>query len=97
MANAKELNLFLTSQATRAHEILLNAERTNVPISFKQFKEKVVNMDNQDFIAFFEKELDRRETSGKYFPATIKSNWFKLNKLKTFRTNLSFFDLRPKT
>ena len=97
LANAKELNLFLISQITRAHSILLNAERINTPISFKQFKEKFVNMDNQDFIAFCEKELDRRETSGKYSPATIKSNWFKLNKLKTFRTNLSFFDLTPKT
>ena len=97
LENAKQLNLFLRSQLTRAEEILLEAERTNNPISFKQFKEKFVNMDNQNFIAFCEKELDRRSASGKYSPETIKSNWFKLNKLKTFRSNLSFFDLTPKT
>lgn len=82
LINAKQLNLILRSQLTRAEEILFNSERTNNPITFKQFKEKFVNMDNQNFIAFCEKELDRREASGKYSPETIKSNWFKLNKLK---------------
>ena len=97
LETAQQLNLFLASQLTRAKEILLEAERTNNPISFKQFKENFVNMDNQNFIAFCEKELDRRSASGKYSTETIKSNWFKLNKLKTFRSNLSFFDLTPKT
>ncbi len=95
-ANAKELNLFLKSQLSRAELMLLEAERQNVPISFQQFKEKFVNMASTDFIAFCEGELQRRSESGKYSDETIKSNWFKLNKLRAFRPNISFFDLTVK-
>lgn len=94
--NAKALNLFLRSQLSRAQEILLNAEKVNMPITFKQFKEKFVSMDTLDFISFCEAELQRRATSNKYSPETLKADWSRLNKLKGFRTHLSFYDLTPK-
>ena len=92
-ANARDLNLFLKIQLARAEKILLESERNNQPLTFRHFKEKFINIERQDFIAFCEGELRNRKLSGKYSEQTVKSNWFKLNKLKAFRSGISFFDL----
>ncbi len=90
---ARALNLFLKSQLARAESIMLEAERMDQPLTFPQFKRKFINTESQDFLEFCEQELEKRKLSGKYSIETIKSNWFKLNKLKAFRPKVSFFDL----
>ena len=90
---AKQLNAFLNSQINRGKDILLTQERRNLPITFHQFKAEFINQQDQDFIAFCEQELNRREESDNYSRETLRSNWSKLNKLKKFRSHLSFHDL----
>jgi len=91
--NALELNMFLRTQINRAHEIILDYERKDKPISFNQFKDAFLDHQDTDFIKFCEMEIETRIQNGKHAADTIRSNKSKLNKLKKFRTNIAYHDL----
>lgn len=91
--NGRAINLFLKSQIVRAESIVLEAERKNQTLTFRQFKDQFINIRSQDFFTFCRGEITKRENSGKYSKQTIKSNWLRLNKLKSFRSSVSFLDI----
>jgi len=93
--NAKHLNFFLNAFLQKAVDIVLRAEREGVSLTFEQFKKLLVANKNQSFYDFCEKELERRLKSGKFSKETVKSNGFKLKKMKYFRKTLLFNDLTP--
>ncbi len=91
--NGRAINLFLKSQIVRAEGIMLEAERKDQTLTFRQFKDQFINIRSQDFFIFCRDEITKRESYEKYSTQTIKSNWLRLKKLKSFRSNVYFLDI----
>jgi len=91
--NAKELNLFLRAQLSKAEILIMDHERENKSLSFTQFKELFFDAKATSFIQFCSDELLRRLESGNYSKETIRSNRSKLAKLERFAPKLTYQEL----
>lgn len=93
--NARDMNIFLNAIQQKALGIVLRHEQNDSIITFDQFKESLISTKSQDFYSFCEKEIEERLKSGKFSIETVKSNRFKLGKMKKFRSVLFFHEITP--
>ncbi|MGK0364954.1 MAG: integrase/recombinase XerC, partial [Saprospiraceae bacterium] len=92
--NGKVINAFIRSFIARAENILLEAQMQNQSVSFSEFKAKIVNSNNQDFLQFFDEEIKRR-TQANFAETSITTYQSEYNKLKLYRNRIDFVDLSP--
>jgi len=92
--NGKVINVFIRSFMARAENILLEAQMQNQSVSFSEFKAKIVNSNNQDFLKFFDEEIQRR-TQANFAETSITTYQSEYNKLKLYKHRIDFVDLTP--
>ena len=92
---AKQMNSFLRRQLARAEDIILEAQRKELPISFLEFKRKFINPNNLSFYAFCDNEIIKRAESKKYSEETLRGYKSKMVKLKNYKPFLNFIDVTP--
>lgn len=93
--NARFLNLFLTNELARAERIVLQSETEGKDLTYPEFRQQFLNLQETDFAEWHKKFLKYRMGITDLKEATLKRYDAQLQKVKQFRPNLKLQEITP--